>query len=602
MSTISIILSAIQLLGGLAMFLYGMELMGDGLKQGSGAALKNVLGKMTQNVFMGVLTGALVTAIIQSSTATIVLTVGLIGAGILNLKQAVGIVMGANIGTTVTAQIIRLMDIDNKGDSILAFFNPDTLAPMALILGIILFMFVGKNMSKNVGMICLGFGILFSGLSFMTDAVKPLAGSELFKNVIAYFADMPLMSIVIGLVLTVIVQSSSAMVGILQTLASSTGTITFDVVYPMIMGINIGTCVTTALVCSIGTGKDAKRTGVVHIVFNVVGTVLFMIAMTLLRSFGFFPGLWESISDSGDIANFQTIFNLVTAIILLPFAGALMKIACKVVKEDPPKEDKYPELSALDKKLMISPTVALGQAGRSLGVMARAALDNTRLALAQFKGYSEERAAEIAECEEKLDNFADASDNFLIELFQYVENERDNRQLNMVMQCVPAVERIGDYATNYDEMAKKLHDGGYTFSESAQTELDILGGAVEEIIGLTASALQQDDENIARRIEPLEEVIDDMVLLLRDRHAARLRQGICTVDTSLVFMEVLTLLERAADQCSSIAMLMLGRHNEDIMKNHHLYLVELHQSGDRSYLDELASRKAQFLDPLENIQ
>ncbi|MBQ3556609.1 MAG: Na/Pi cotransporter family protein [Oscillospiraceae bacterium] len=599
--TIEFIIKAIQLLGGLAMFLYGMELMGDGLKQGSGAALKNVLGKMTQNVVMGVLTGALVTAIIQSSTATIVLTVGLIGAGILNLKQAVGIVMGANIGTTVTAQIIRLMDID-KSDSILAFFNPDTLAPLALVLGIVLFMFIGKNVSKNVGMICLGFGILFTGLSLMTGAVEGLENSELFKNIIAYFADMPLMSLLIGLVLTVIMQSSSATVGILQTLASSTGTITFDVVYPMIMGINIGTCVTTALVCSIGTGKDAKRTGVVHIVFNVVGTIIFMVAMALLRSFGAFEGLWGRVSDSGTIANFQTVFNLVTAVILLPFAGLLMKTACAVVKEDPPKENKYPELSALDKKLMISPTVALGQAGRSLGVMARAALDNTKLALAQFRGYDEARAAEIADCEEKLDNFADASDNFLIELFQYVENERDNRQLNMVMQCVPAVERIGDYATNYDEMAKKLHDAGQSFSESAQRELDILGGAVEEIIGLTAAALQQDDENIARRIEPLEEVIDDMVLLLRDRHAARLRQGICTVDTSLVFMEVLTLLERAADQCSSIAMLMLGRHNEDIMKNHHLYLQELHESGDLSYVNELEGRKAEFLSPLESVQ
>ena len=599
--TIGIILKVIQLLGGLAMFLYGMELMGDGLKQGSGAALKNVLGKMTQNVVMGVLTGALVTAIIQSSTATIVLTVGLIGAGILNLKQAVGIVMGANIGTTVTAQIIRLMDID-KSDSFLAFFNPDTLAPLAMILGIVLFMFIGKNLSKNAGMICLGFGILFTGLSLMTGAVDGLENSQLFRNIIEYFADMPLMSILIGLVLTVIMQSSSAMVGILQTLASSTGTITFDVVYPMIMGINLGTCVTTALVCSIGTGKDAKRTGVVHIVFNVAGTIIFMIAMTLLRSFGAFEGLWESIADSGVIANFQTIFNLVTAIILLPFASLLMKISCKLVKEEAPKEDKYPELNALDKKLMISPTVALAQAGRALGVMARAALDNTKLSLAQFKEYSEERAAEIAECEEKLDNFADISDNFLIELFQYVETERDNRQLNMVMQCVPAVERIGDYATNYDEMAKKLHDAGLAFSESAHQELDILGGAVVEILDLTASALQQDDENIARRIEPLEEVIDDMVLLLKDRHAARLRQGICSVDTGLTFMDALTHLERAADQCSSIAMLMLGRHNEDIMKNHHLYLQELHQSGDRSYMDELESRKTQYLVPLQNIQ
>ena len=602
MSAIQLIIKAITLLGGLAMFLYGMELMGDGLKQGSGAALKNVLGKMTQNVFMGVLTGALVTAIIQSSTATIVLTVGLIGAGILNLKQAVGIVMGANIGTTVTAQIIRRMDIDNKGDSLLAFFNPDTLAPLALVIGIVLFMFIGKNVSKNVGMICLGFGILFTGLALMTDAVDFLKDSDTFKNIIAYFADMPLVSMLLGVVLTVIMQSSSAMVGILQTLASSTGTITFDVVYPMIMGINIGTCVTTALVCSIGTGKDAKRTGVVHIVFNVIGTVIFMVAMTLLRHFGFFPELWDSVSDSGVIANFQTIFNLVTAIVLLPFAGVLMKIACKVVKEDPPKEDKYPELKALDKKLMISPTVALSQAGRSLGVMARAALDNTKLSLAQFKGYDEARAAEIAECEEQLDNFADDSDSFLIELFQYVENERDNRQLNMVMQCVPAVERIGDYATNFDELAKKLHDAGLTFSESAQKELDILGGAVEEIIGLTASALEEDNEDTARRIEPLEEVIDDMVLLLKDRHASRLRQGVCSVDTGLTFMDMLTHLERAADQCSSIAMLMLGRHNEDIMKNHHLYLQELHQSGDHSYLGELEARTAQYLEPLRNIQ
>ena len=599
---IGAILTAIRLLGGLAMFLYGMELMGEGLKQGSGSALKNVLGKMTQNVFMGVLTGALVTAIIQSSTATIVLTVGLIGAGILNLKQAVGIVMGANIGTTVTAQIIRLMDIDDGGDSFLAFFDPDTLAPLALIIGIILFMFIGKSTSKNVGMICLGFGILFSGLSLMTDAVGFLRGSEAFKNIIAYFADMPLMSILIGLVLTVIVQSSSAMVGILQTLASSTGTITFDVVYPMIMGINIGTCVTTALVCSIGTGKDAKRTGMVHIVFNVVGTALFMIAMTALRHFGAFPGLWESVSDSGDIANFQTLFNLVTAIILLPFAGWLMRFACKIVKEDPEEEDKYPELAALDKKLLISPAVALGQAGRSLAVMARAAKDNVALAMAQFKEYNEKSIETIYRYEERLDQFADNADNFLIELFQNVETDRDNRQLNMLMQCVPAVERVGDYATNFAEMAKKLHEAGLTFSESAQKELDILTDAVESILTLTVDALERDDEQTARRIEPLEEVIDDMVLLLKDRHTSRLRQGICSVDTGLVFMDALTHLERAADQCSSVAMLMLGRHNEEIMKNHHRYLQELHESGDRSYLDELESRKLQYLAPLEQIQ
>ena len=596
----STILTAIKLLGGLAMFLYGMEIMGDGLKQGSGTALKNFLGKLTQNAFLGMLTGTIVTAIIQSSTATIVLTVGLIGAGILNLRQAVSIVLGANIGTTVTAQIIRLMDIESSGDSLLAFFKPDTLAPLALCIGIILFMFIKKSGSKNVGMICLGFGILFSGLMSMTDAVEPLAESQMFIDLLGYFSDAPVLSILVGLVLTVIIQSSSAMVGILQAL-SVTGVMTFELVYPLIMGINLGTCVTTAMVCSIGTNKDSKRTGVVHIVFNTIGTVLFMIVMTLLRRAGFMGALWESVVDSGVIANFQTIFNLLTALVLLPFTGMLVKIACKIVKEDPVKEDKYPELSALDKKLMISPAVALGQASRSLAVMAQAALDNVRASLAQFEEYSDERASDIAEVEEKLDLFADNADNYMIELFQHVETDRDNRQLNMVMQCVPAVERVGDYASNFDEMAKKLHDAGLTFSEGARKELDILGAAVEDILELTVSALREDDERTARGIEPLEEVIDDMVLLLKDRHTARLRQGICSVDTGLVFLDALTHLERAADQCSSIAMLMLGRHNEEIMKNHHRYLQELHESGDRSYLSELERRKLQYLEPLAAI-
>ena len=359
-----IIMMAVKLLGGLAMFLYGMEVMGDGLKQGSGTALKNVLGKLTHNVVLGVLTGALVTAVIQSSTATIVLTVGLIGAGILNLKQAVSIVMGANIGTTVTAQIIRLMDIESGSGSILAFFKPDFLAPVALILGIILIMFVKKESVKTPGMIAMGFGILFIGLMSMTDAVDPLSSSPAFANVLSYFSDMPVIGIFTGLVLTVIVQSSSAMVGILQAL-SSTGAMTFELVYPIIMGINLGTCVTTAMVCSIGSSKDAKRTGVVHIVFNTVGTILFMIVMTIIRAAGGFPGLWESTVNSGGIANFQTIFNLLTAVALIPFTNFLVWTACKFVKDEEAAEVVYPELAALDRKLMGVPAVALGGVTKS---------------------------------------------------------------------------------------------------------------------------------------------------------------------------------------------------------------------------------------------
>ena len=595
------LLMAIKLLGGLAMFLYGMEVMGDGLKQGSGTALKNVLGKLTHNVVLGVLTGALVTAVIQSSTATIVLTVGLIGAGILNLRQAVSIVMGANIGTTVTAQIIRLMDIDSSGPSLLTFLKPDTLAPIALIIGIILIMFIKKEASNNVGLIALGFGVLFTGLISMTDAVEPLSGSQAFADILSRFSDMPMLGILTGLVLTVIVQSSSAMVGILQAL-SSTGAMTFELIYPIIMGINIGTCVTTALVCSIGSSKDAKRTGVVHIVFNTIGTVLFMIGMTLIRQFGGFPDLWESVVDSGVIANFQTIFNLITAIILIPFAGLLVKIACKFVKDDPEEDDIYPEMAALDKKLMIAPTLALAEVFKVATAMAVVAKKNVARGIEQFNKYDSKQSEKILRDEDRLDSFTDSADNFLIELSKNIENESDNRQRNILMQCIRDIERIGDYATNFDEMAKKMSDSDLKFSEGARQELNILDDAVQEILRLTVEALENDNDYITRRIEPLEEVIDDMVLLLKDRHTARLCQGICSIDSGLIFMDILTYYERVADQCSSIAMLLLGKNNEAISKNHHMYLQELHANADQSYLAEQENRRLQYMVPLENVK
>lgn len=594
------ILTIIKLLGGLAMFLYGMELMGDGLKQGSGAALKNVLGKLTHNVFVGLLTGALVTAVIQSSTATIVLTVGLIGAGILNLQQAVSIVLGANIGTTVTAQIVRLMDIDSTGNMILEFFKPDTLAPFALIIGIILFMFVKKSASKNVGMIALGFGILFTGLISITAAVEPLSESQAFIDVLSYFTDMPMLGIIVGLVLTVIVQSSSAMVGIVQAL-SSTGVITFELVYPIIMGINLGTCVTTALVCSIGSSKDAKRVGIVHIIFNSIGTVLFMIGMTLIRNAGFMPDLWESVVNSGAIANFQTLFNLITAVALLPFTGLLVKAACMLVKDEEEEEELYPELAALNKKLMNVPAVALGEAKNLAVMMANVAKDNLALSLKQLKKYDEKRTEVILEEEERLDRFTDKSDNYLIDLSAQIESDNDHRQLNVLMQSIRDIERIGDYATNFDEMGKKLFDTECSFSKTALQEIEILGDAVLEIIRLTIEALDSESEYIIRRIEPLEEVIDDMVLLLKNRHTSRLCKGKCSIDAGMVYMDALINFERAADHCSNIAMQLLSKDDEEIMKNHHRYLEELHISSDESYLAEHENRKAQYIGAIESI-
>lgn len=595
-------LMIIKLLGGLAMFLYGMEVMGDGLKQGSGNALKKVLGKLTHNAFLGVLTGALVTAVIQSSTATIVLTVGLIGAGILNLKQAVSIVLGANIGTTVTAQIVRLMDLESASGSVLAFFKPDTLAPIALIIGIICIMFIKKEKAKTAGMIALGFGVLFMGLLSMTGAVEPLSESQAFADVLSRFSDMPVLGILAGLVLTVVVQSSSAMVSILQAL-SSTGALTFDLVYPIIMGINLGTCVTTALVCSIGSSKDAQRTGVVHIVFNVIGTVLFMIVMTILRSAGFMPDLWGGAVDSGIIANFQTIFNLATAIVLLPFTGVLVNISCKIIKDGNDKEvKKFPELAMLDNKLMITPPLALEEVTKLAINMANTAQENISLSLKQFTEYSSEVTDIINANEEKLDCFTDRADNYLIELSSNIKNAADKRHHSMLMQCISDIERIGDYATNFDEIAKKKFDSDITFSESAVVEFDTIKDAITEILRLTIEAMTDENDYVAKRIEPLEEVIDDMVLLLQNRHRDRLCKGICSINGGLLFLEALTYLERTADQCSSIAMLLLGRNNDEISQNHHLYMQVLHSSTDQSYLAEQENRRAQYLTPLKNLK
>ena len=607
------ILSAIiQLLGGLAMFLYGIEVMGDGLKNSSGAALKRVLEKVTGNVIMGVLTGALVTAVIQSSTATIVLTVALIGAGVLNLRQAVSIVMGANIGTTVTAQIIRLGSIESDGSFLLWLFDTDTLAPIALVAGIILLMFIKSKSSKPIGDIFIGFGVLFVGLNLMTDGVKPLIGTDAFVSFVKFLSN-PAFGIAFGLILTVIVQSSSATVGMLQTVAAATAAaaatdpgatvVTFSMAYPVIMGINLGTCVTTAMVCSIGSTKDAKRTGIVHIAFNTIGTIIFMIAMTIMeRAAVFGKAFWGSTVDSGGIANFQTIFNLLTAVVLLPFTNQLVKLSKAIVKEEPEKVARHSELLILDEKLFISPAVALSEATKAVGSMGHIAMTNFARGCQMLVGFDEAVNGEILKDEDCLDQFADTSDNFLINLSKVIETESEDRQVNMLLQAVPDFERIGDYATNLAELGESLSKEGATFSESARQELELMFDAVNKIIRITVDAFITDDNRKAKDIEPLEEVIDDMVTILRDRHTKRLKNGSCSVSIGLVFMEALTYLERASDQCSSIAVLMLARQNESILKNHYDYLREVHAGNDEQYIAELKRRREQYMTKLESIK
>ena len=599
----NIVSAIIQLLGGLAMFLYGIEVMGDGLKNSSGTALKRILEKVTGSVVMGVLTGTLVTAVIQSSTATIVLTVALIGAGVLNLKQAVSIVMGANIGTTVTAQIIRLSSIEAGDNWLLMLFDTDTLAPVALVIGIILIMFVKTKTSKTVGDIFVGFGVLFIGLNLMTDGVKPLIGTEAFTSFLSILSN-PLIGILFGLVLTVIVQSSSATVGMLQTVASVPGSgVTFAMAYPIIMGINLGTCVTTAMVCSIGSSKDAKRTGVVHIAFNTIGTILFMAVMYAMQQMKVFgEAFWIANVDSGGIANFQTIFNLITAVVLIPFASLLVKLSMFIVKEEKEKPVLHPELHTLDEKLFISPAVALSEMTKAVVAMGSIARDNFARGCEMLINYDDSKVAQIDEDEDCLDKFTDRADHFMIDLSKHVESETEDRQLDMLMQTVPNFERIGDYATNLVELGERLKNDASSFSESAIAELDLICAAVNEILGLTIRAFESNDNDLARSIEPLEETIDDMVRILRDRHTKRLKNGMCSVSSGLVFMEALTHLERCSDQCSSIGVMMLARDNAEILHNHHDYLHKLHHGDDSFFVQENDRRRQQYIKPLKEIQ
>lgn len=598
--TILDFISVVSLLGGLAMFLYGMNVMGDGLKSSSGQALKKLLEKVTASPILGMLVGTLVTAVIQSSTATIVLTVGLLGAGILTLRQSISIVLGANIGTTITAQIIRLMDIDSKGSTILSFFSPSFLAPLALIIGIVLLMFIKSQKVKGPGMMAMGFGLLFTGLLTMSASVRPLSQSQEFIDVLQKFSDVPILGIITGLVTTCIVQSSSAVIGIVQAL-SSTGVFTFKVIYPLVMGVNLGTCITTALVCSVGTSKDAKRTGIAHIIFNCVGTLIFMIGISILHAVGTLDAIWNSTMSSGDIANFSTIFNFVTAVILLPFTNLLVRATMLLVKDAKSDDEDYPEMRFLDENLFISPTIALEQVSLATARMGSLAEKNFEHSIEQLSDYSPEQSAKIAEREDRLDSFADASENYLVKLSNHITTDDDSNELNLLLQACTDFERIGDYAKTINDLAARLVNDGLQFSDTAKEELGIVTAALREIIHTTVEAFSTQDEALAKKIEPLEEVIDEIVATLKDRHIDRLKSGQCTIGAGLVFIEALTHMGRAADQCSSIAVFLIGRHHEEILSNHHAYLHELHMGQDAEYAAEFDRKREEYFKPIESI-
>lgn len=594
------IFNVISLLGGLALFLYGMRIMGDGLKKNTGAAMQKALSKVTNNAFKGFVLGLLVTALIQSSTATIVLTAGLVGAGLLTLRQSVGIVFGANVGTTVTGQIIRLMDLNASGAANwLNVFKPDTLAPIAALLGIIMIMFIKSKNSATIGEIAMGFGILFTGLISMSAAVAPLSESEAFINVFARFSGTPLLGFLCGTAVSTIVQSSSASVGMLQTL-STTGVLTFSSIYPILIGIYVGDAITTAMVCSIGTSADAKRTGMITVMLSVFSIVFLMLGVTILHKAGLLARLWNISVNSGSIANTNTLFKLSSALVCVPMSGLFYKLSLKIVKDRQAPENIILDAATqkLDDKLFLSPKLALNSAHQVVTVMQRLAIDNTRRGMEVMADYQQDRVKRLTADEECIDHMADAVDEYLIRLSSHIDTEVNSDLLNYYMQCNSEVERIGDYAMNLSENAEALKKQTDGLSDTAKRELNVLFGALSEILEYANDCFRDFDMEAAAKIEPLEEVIDDLVAEIKKRHIRRLRDGQCSTYTGLIFVDALTNIERISDQCSNIAVYTLALHNTAIMHNRHDYIQSLHDGRDAFYNQEYKRQREAHMNAL----
>ena len=578
------IFNVISLFGGLALFLYGMRLMGNGLKESSSGTLKNAMEKVTNNPVVGFFLGMVVTAIIQSSTATIVLTSGLVGAGVITLHQSIGVIIGANVGTTITGQIIRLLDLNSSGGaSWIDIFKPSTLAPLAAIIGILMIMAVKTKHSGVIGQIAMGFGILFTGLLNMTAAVSPLSSSESFARTFVGLADTPVLGFLAGTGVAFLIQSSSATIGILQAL-STTGALTFGAVYAIIIGVNIGDCVTTAIVCSIGSKADAKRTGVVHILFNICGSILIIVGIMIARRLGWLDALWDKTLTSGGIANVHTVFRLVSAVVLLPVCGQFEKLSRALVKDDEKLGTSVEqELELLDEKFFTSPALALSGASGAISTMARLARDGVLSAMDVLLDYDKHAIDVINENEDSIDLLADRVDNYLIKLSPHVTMGYGNELLNYYIQCFSEFERIGDYAVNLTENAQELLDKGSELSEAAKHELRVLHDALEEILGYAYQSFTALDMRAARRIEPVEEVVDDLVATLRSNHIKRVRDGKCSTVTGLTFLDALVNIERISDQCSNLGVYTLSQSDSSIMSNHHEYIHQLHQGKNEEF-------------------
>ena len=588
----------LNLFGGLAMFLFGMRLMGDGLKEGSSGTLKTAMEHVTNNAFKAFLLGVLVTAIIQSSTATIVITSGLVAAGIITLRQSLGIIIGANVGTTVTGQIIRLLDLDTSGASWLQIFKPSTLAPAALIIGIILIMGFKKKGSNTAGKVAIGFGILFSGLLSMTNSVTTLAASGVFEKLFSNLGSNPLIGYLTGAGVAFALQSSSATIGILQAFSQS-GALTFKAIYAVIVGIYLGDCVTTAIVCSIGARADAKRVGAVNILFNLSETVLVLIGVTIAHKAGLLDAIWDKPIFSGGIANTNTIFNLSCALLLFPMLPVYEKLSMKIVKDEKGTQGKYTEImDGLSPAFFNSPALALRGCYDALAAMFDAAKKNIYTSFELLDQYDPKKAQEVIQEEENIDLLTDRVSKYLVALSPNIRIGYQVQILDQYYKIVTEFERLGDHAINICETAEKMDSKGLSFSETAKKELKVLEELIKRILDYSEVAFKKRDAESAYHIEPLEEVVDDLVNSMKEKHIARLRGGKCNIEADSHFLNMLTDIERISDICSNIGVSTVARVYPERAAQAHDYISSLHSGNNETFNAEYNSAHEEFFGKL----
>ena len=564
----------IGLLGGLGLFLYGMQMMSNGLEAAAGNRMKKILEKLTSNPIKAVLLGAGVTAVIQSSSATTVMVVGFVNSGIMKLSQAVGIIMGANVGTTITSWILSLSGIESSSFFI-QMLKPTSFSPILAIIGLLLMMSSKNDKHKDVGSILLGFAVLMFGMNAMSSAVEPLKDVPQFTHLLTMFTN-PILGMLAGLILTAIIQSSSASVGILQALCS-TGAVSFGCAIPIIMGQNIGTCV-TAIISSIGASKNAKRTALVHLYFNIIGTALFMIVFYSINAFVHFDFLGDAATPAG-IAVVHSIFNIAATLVLLPFAKVLEKLAYMSIKEDHTErkhgvQESEEELKKLDVRFLEQPGLAISHCMEATAYMAHMSEAALVDALGLMDQYDEEKAATVETLENRIDHFEDKIGSYVIQITNRNMLENDSAKMSVILHSINDLERISDHAVNLKESAQEMKEKGLKMSFEGSSEIMYLRRAVTDLVNLTVQALSNNDKELAREIEPLEEVIDDLSDELKRRHVIRLKEGKCTIEMGFVLTDMTTSLERIADHCSNIGVSILESSEEDMGRHAYLHSVK----------------------------